>query len=103
MNRSIIFITKAPHHFETIQEVLEELGKDYPVFLGKSPEECLEIAREQVKLGTKIIISTAYLQRMFMQELNVIAVSVRRSGYSFVSILNQMLHHTDKVVIISRN
>ena len=103
MNRSIIFITKAPHHFETIQEVLEELGKDYPVFLGKSPEECLEIAREQVKLGTKIIISTAYLQRMFMQELNVIAVSVRRSGYSFVSILNQMLQHTDKVAIISRN
>ena len=75
---------------------------NYPVYYGKDSESCLEIARELVEKGAKVLISTDYLCKIFMQELNVSVISIRRSGYSFVSRVAEELKTTDKIAILSR-
>lgn len=102
MKEPIIFITKAYHHYETIRDVLQKHALNYPVYYGKDSESCLEIARELVEKGAKVLISTDYLCKIFMQELNVSVISIRRSGYSFVSRVAEELKTTDKIAILSR-
>ena len=102
MENSIIFITKAFHHYDIIRSVLEKHHLEYPFFYGSDKEACLEIAQAQVKLGTKAIISTDYLCDYFMSQLEVSVISIRRSGYSFVSSVAEELKHTDKIAIMSR-
>jgi len=102
MNQPIVFITKAHHHLETIQSVLKKHSLDYPVYYRKNAEECLELARGLLETGIRIIISTDYLCEMFMKNLEVSVISIRRSGYSFVSCVLEELKHTDKVAILSR-
>lgn len=102
MGNSIVFITKAPHHCYTIREVLKKNNLDYPIFFGNGSEACLDIAREQVDQGAKVIISTDYLCDIFMSKLKVSVISIRRSGYSFVSCISEELKTTDKIAILSR-
>lgn len=102
MEQSIVFITKAYHHYETLHEILEAHALYYPIFYGDGPDACLAIAREQMKQGAKVIISTDFLCDIFMNELNVFVVPIRRSGYSFVSCIAEELRRTDKVAILSR-
>ena len=55
MKEPIIFITKAYHHYETIRDVLQKHALNYPVYYGKDSESCLEIARELVEKGAKVL------------------------------------------------
>lgn len=102
MENSIVFITKAFHHYDTLRAVMKKHGLHYPVYYDQDSASCMEIAREQVKNGAKVLVSTDYLCKIFMEELDVSVVSIRRSGYSFVSCVLEELKHTDKVAILSR-
>ena len=102
MEHSIVFITKAFHHYDTLQEVLKKHDLHFPVYYGEDSDICLKIAKEQVEKGAKVLVSTDYLCKIFMKELDVSVVSIRRSGYSFVSCVFEELKHTDKIAILSR-
>lgn len=102
MNQAIVFITKAYHHYETLQEVLKKNHLDYPIYYGENSDICLEIARKLVDEGAKVLISTDYLCKIFMKELDASVISIRRSGYSFVSCVAEELKYTDKIAILSR-
>ncbi|RHO95915.1 PAS domain-containing protein [Clostridium sp. AF37-5AT] len=102
MEQTIVFITKAYHHYETLIQVLEKHSLNYPVYYGHDSDECMDIAKHLVDSGTKVIISTDYLCKAFMPVLNVSLISIRRSGYSFISCAIEELKTTDKLAILSR-
>lgn len=102
MNNSIIFITKSLHHVANFNDVIKTLEMEIPTFYDSDPDKCLEIAKEEVRKGAKVIISTRLLCNLFAQYIQIPLVPIKRSSYTFVLCLEEAFNSFDKIALLSK-
>lgn len=102
MNEPIVFITKSWHHHTAAMEFLQKYNIELPVYYASDAIEGVEMARQQIENGTKVLISTDYLCDRFMENFNIPVVPIKRNSYSFCVRIQEALKQYDRVAILCR-
>lgn len=100
MAAPIIFVTKGPHHYRFTHDFFEKKNICIPTFLGEDDEQCRRIIEQQVREGSRVVITFDYLSDQLSGFFSVPFAVIRRSPSTIIKILMETLRTESKVALI---
>jgi len=102
MNKDIVILSSSTDFTEKFSKLLENRKLDYPIF-ECTGDKTIEIARQFVSEGTKIIITRGKNLELLRQNINAILIDVRYTYEDMYFTLKKAKEHSDKIAFIGFN
>ncbi|MBV7272980.1 sigma 54-interacting transcriptional regulator [Clostridium sp. PL3] len=102
MNKDIIILSASTDFTQKFSKLLKNRKLDYPIF-ECTGDKTIEIARQFVDEGTKIIIARGRNLELLRQNINTILIDVRYTYEDMYFSLKNAKQHSDKIAYIGFN
>lgn len=102
MNNNIVILSSSTDFTQKFSKLLENRKLDYPIF-ECTGDNAIEIARQFVNEGTKIIITRGKNLELLRQNINAILIDVRYTYEDMYFTLKKAKEHSNKIAFIGFN
>ncbi len=104
MSDKIVFILEGAHHLQYFPEVLEKFNCTFPLIGDFDDTEIMiEKAKELIREGTKVIISSGGYYNELVRRVNIPIVPITRTWAGIPEAVSRARRLSDKPAIIARN
>lgn len=100
MNNDIVIISSSAYFTEKYCELLKKRNLDYPIFEATG-DKALEIAKNCVSQGTKVIITRGRNLRTLRKNINIVIIDVRYTYEDIYFSLEEAKQYSNKIAYFS--